>query len=68
MISGAKTIAEYAIRKWMEDNHFIASEFQLTMDGNEGTITDKNNESLIVAYDKESKSVYEVDYIKQVKR
>lgn len=58
MIRGAKTIAEYAIRKWMEDQHFIASNFKVTMNGNEAVIEDKNGDALEIIYDGKSKSVY----------
>lgn len=58
MIRGAKTIAEYAIRKWMEDQQFIASNFKVTMNGNETVIEDKNGDTLEIIYDGKSKSVY----------
>ena len=58
MIRGAKTIAEYAIRKWMEDQHFIARNFKVTMNGNEAVIEDKNGDTLEIIYDGKSKSVY----------
>lgn len=58
MIRGAKTIAEYAIRKWMEDQQFIASNFKVTMNGNEAVIEDENGDTLEVIYDGKAKSVY----------
>ena len=58
MIRGAKTIAEYAIRKWMEDQNFITSNFEVTMNGNKAVIEDKNGDTLEVVYDGKSKSVY----------
>ncbi len=40
MIKGCKTIAEYAIRKWMETKGFVFAHFDLRVNGNEGIITD----------------------------
>lgn len=57
-IKGAKTIAEYAIRKWMQDQNFVMSCFELNVNGNEGTVCDRNGDSLTLVYDINSKSVY----------
>lgn len=56
-IKGCKTIAEYAIRKWMLEQNFAVECFALTMDGNEGTLKDQVGESLVLVYDPGSKSV-----------
>lgn len=58
MIKGAKTIAEYAIRKWLQDENFVMSEFQLVMSGNEAKLTDRNKDTLTLVYDSDSKTVY----------
>lgn len=50
MVKGAKTIAEYAIRKWMQDHEFVMSYFKLKMEGNTGTITDMNGERMYLIY------------------
>lgn len=49
-IKGAKTIAEYAIRKWMQDHEFVMSYFTLEMKGNIGEITDMNGERMFLIY------------------
>lgn len=50
MVKGAKTIAEYAIRKWMHDHEFVMSCFTLEMNGNTGRITDTNGERMYLIY------------------
>lgn len=57
-IKGAKTIAEYAIRRWMAEQNFAAGYFELTMNGNEGTLTDRTGDSMVLVYDSERKAVY----------
>lgn len=32
-MKGCKTIAEFGIKKWMEDNGFVMSEFDVKMNG-----------------------------------
>lgn len=56
--SCAKSIAEYAIRKWLSEQDFATEHFTLEMDGNEGTLTDINGERLVLCYDPHTKSVY----------
>ena len=58
MIKGAKSIAEYAIRKWLQDQNFVMSCFELTLNGNEAVLTDRNNDTLTLVYDSPSKTVY----------
>lgn len=50
MVKGAKTIAEYAIRKWLQENNFVMEWFTLEISGNTGTITDMNGESMLLIY------------------
>lgn len=58
MIKGAKTIAEYVIRKWLQDQNFVMSNFELAVNGNEAVLTDKNNDTMTLVYDSASKTVY----------
>ncbi len=58
MIRGAKTIAEYAIRKWLEAEHFEMRYFKLMMEGNEGAVTDSTGATLRLVYDDTEKIVY----------
>lgn len=57
-IKGCKTIAEYAFRRWMERNNFVMQFFELTINKNEGIITDANGETLVLVYDSEAKEVF----------
>ena len=57
-IKGAKTIAEYAIRKYLEEEGFVLGFFTLSMNGNVGTLTDHKGEKLTLIYDPVSKSVH----------
>lgn len=56
-MKGCRTIAEYAIKKWMEDNGFVMEYFTVEMCGNESIITDKTGESMKVSYKPEIKKV-----------
>lgn len=53
----SKTIAEYAIRKWLREQGFALDFFVLDMNGNEGMLTDEKGEKLPLIYDPVSKSV-----------
>lgn len=55
----SKTIAEYAIRKWMERQGFAMECFSLEFNGNEATLVDRNNESLHLVYDHDRRLVCE---------
>lgn len=57
-IKGARTIAEYAIRRWMICQGFAMEFFDIAIDGNKATVTDRNKESLVLVYDSDSRSVY----------
>lgn len=61
MVKGSKSIAEYAIRKWLFEQNFAMEYFQLSMDGNRSTLTDQNGESLTLVYDPGSRTVYVAD-------
>ncbi len=58
VIRGAKTIAEYVIRRWMEMQGFAMGCFTLKMDGNTGMLGDCRGDSLTVEYDPDTKAVY----------
>lgn len=58
MIKGTKTIAEYAIRRWLESQRFEMSMFSLEMKGNKGILRDSNGDSMTLVYDKESKEIW----------
>lgn len=57
-VKNAKTIAEYAIRKWLNEEGFAIGFFALSMCGNEGTLTDLNGESMVLVYDPDQKQVF----------
>lgn len=57
-IKGTKTIAEYAIRRWLDDQGFAAECFALYMAGDEGILADVNGDSLTLVYDAGTRSVY----------
>lgn len=57
MIKGCKSIAEYAIRRWMMDHNFEMGSFNLTMNGNKGLLEDSNKDTLILVYNKDTKTV-----------
>lgn len=58
MIKGTKTIAEYAIRRWLENQRFEMSAFTLNMDGNRGVIRDRNGDSMMLVYNGATREVY----------
>ena len=57
-IKGVKSVAEYALRRWLQGENFIMSNFTLTMNENEGLLKDKSGETLRIRYDGDTKSVY----------
>lgn len=59
-IKGVKSIAEYAIRKWMDDRGFVPEYFGVAMEGCSATITDCRGDTLRVRYDPDTKTVTEV--------
>ena len=58
MIKGAKSIAEYAIRKWLLEQNFVLECFTLTMYGSKGILTDQTGDSMTLVYDSSEKHVY----------
>lgn len=57
MIKDCKSIAEYAMRRWMQVNRFAEGYFNLEVVGNEGTIRDANNDTLVLVYNPVSREV-----------
>ena len=57
-IKGCKSIAEYAICKWMEREGLEPGYFVTKMNANECTITDIHGEKLVVEYDPAAKDVF----------
>lgn len=53
----SKTIAEYAIKKWLNKEGFALECFSLEMHGNQGILTDRKGDSLTLEYSPKSKSV-----------
>ena len=58
MIKGAKSIAECAIRKWLQSEGFEMRYFKLTVHNNEAMIVDSAGDTLRLVYDNDTKSVY----------
>lgn len=56
-IKNAKTIAEYSIRKWLEKEGFQMEWFNLDMNGNEATLTDRSGDKLKIHYDSRTHEV-----------
>lgn len=50
-IKGAKSIAEYAIRKWLKQEDFALECFSLEFYQNEAVLTDCNGARLRLVYD-----------------
>lgn len=61
MIRGAKSIAEYAIRKWLESENFEMSCFKLKVEGIEGVLIDSTGATLRLVYDAKSRTVCVVE-------
>lgn len=57
-IRGCSSIAEYAIRRWMQTQGFVEYAFTLKMTGNVGTVRDRNGDTLVLVYDNVEKAVY----------
>ncbi len=56
-MTGAKTIAEYAIKKWLKNQELALEYFKLSMDGDRGILTDRNGETLVLQYHSDTKTV-----------
>lgn len=61
MIKGAKTIAEYAIRKWLETEGFSMDCFALKMTGpQEAELLDSTGDKLRLVYNPATRMVFPV--------
>ena len=59
-IKGSKSIAEYAFRKWMENEGFVQGFFSLEMTGmREAVITDRSGDRLMLNYENGSVTLTE---------
>lgn len=58
MIKRVKSIAEYAIRRWLLNQGFALEYFKLSIDGDKGYLEDRDGEMLTLAYDGLTKTVY----------
>lgn len=56
-IKGCKSIAEYAFRRWMQEHLFAEGYFTLEIIGSDGTIRDRNGDTLELHYDDIGKCV-----------
>lgn len=56
-IKKTRTIAEYVIRKWLQENHFDIDWFHLEMNGEDGILTDNSGDMIKLRYDRHSKQV-----------
>lgn len=54
----SKTIAEYAIRKWLENEGFQMEYFRLKVIGNLALLIDMRGDKLILNYDADTHLVY----------
>ncbi len=57
-IKGARSIAEYAIRKWMAQEGLVEEYFSLTVKGNEGFLADREGNYLELEYEPLTKMVH----------
>lgn len=60
-VKEAKSIAEYAFRRWMELENFQTGYFKLEMTGtHEAVIRDKNGDSMKLVYDPGTRRVFPI--------
>lgn len=57
-VKGAKSIAEYAVQKWLQSQNFAMDYFELTMNGNEAEIRDRCGDAMTLVYDSDAKVVF----------
>ena len=57
-MKGIKTIAEYAILKWMEQEGFVRECFSVELNGNEAVLTDSENCKMKLIYHPETRTVF----------
>ena len=56
-LKNARTIAEYAIRTYLEKNHGDTNWFSLEIDWNEAVLTDRTGDSIKLQYDRKTHEV-----------
>lgn len=56
-VKGAKTIAEFAFRKYLESEGIDLDHFTLKVNGDEAVLTDTNMDSIKLKYDRETHEV-----------
>lgn len=61
MMKGCKSIAEYAIRKWLQAENFNMCYFDLVMEGDEGIVKDGTGDAMRLVYNRETKDIYVAD-------
>ncbi len=61
VVKGTKSIAEYAIRKWLLNQGFAMEYFDLEVNGDEGLLRDRNGDSMVLRFDPVSKTVFMED-------
>ena len=57
MMKKAKSIAEYAVRSWLEE-HFDMRYLKLTVEDNEAMVEDEVGNTLRLVYNNDTQSVY----------
>lgn len=57
-IKGAKTIAEYEMLRWAAAQGFVMEHFTLTVSGDTGRLEDRYGDSIVLVYDRETKTVH----------
>lgn len=57
VLKRSRTIAEYVIRKFLEENHIDTNWFHLEMNGNEAVLTDRMGDSIKLNYDRTTHEV-----------
>lgn len=60
-IKGAKSIAEYAFRKWISQSNLNPDYFTLDINGHEAILRDRNGDTLRLVYDPMYKEVIQQD-------
>lgn len=60
-IKGAKSVAEYAFRKWISQSNLDSDYFTLDISGHEAILRDKNGDTLRLVYDPMYKEVIHQD-------
>ena len=57
-IKSCKTKAEYAIRRWLQEQNCCMEHFKLVVTGSEGILSDEKGDTVKLVYDSDLKQVY----------